>query len=83
MIRLLSRCNREADVAVLRWAYKHARELSRRMAVYRGEFAVGHPAFPNVKNNEDATPVDHTAPKIEYTSEDDKAIDDYHRKNGT
>jgi len=56
------------------------------MAVYRGEFIVGHPAFrkdSQVKNNEVATPVNATAPKIEYTSEDDKAIDDYHLRNGT
>ena len=55
------------------------------MAAYRGEFVVGHPVFPQdsqVKNNEVATPVDATAPKIEYTPEDDKAIDDYHRQNG-
>jgi len=56
------------------------------MAVYRGEFIAGHPAFPKdsqVKNGGVATPVDATAPKIEYTSEDDKVIDDYHRQNGT
>jgi len=86
MIRPLipSRCNRAADLE--RWGYKHARELARRMAVYRGEFNIGHPAFPKdsqVKNNEVATPVDATAPKIEYTFEDEKAIDDYHRQNGT
>ena len=55
------------------------------MAVYRGEFVVGHPAFPKnsrAKNDEVAIPVDATAPKIEYTAEDDKAIDDYHRQNG-
>ena len=56
------------------------------MAIYRGEFTDGHPSFPKdsqVKNNGAATPVDASTPKIEYTSEDDKAIDDYHRKNGT
>ena len=56
------------------------------MAAYRGEFNDGHPALPEdsqVKNHEAAMPVDATTPKIEYTSEDDKAIDDYHRKNGT
>ena len=55
------------------------------MPAYRGEFIVGHPTFPKdskVKNTEVATPVDATAPKIEYTSEDDKAIDEYHRQNG-
>ena len=55
------------------------------MGVYRGEFIVGHPAFPKgskVKNTEVATPVDATAPKIEYTPEDDEAIDEYHRQNG-
>jgi hypothetical protein len=27
----------DADLDVLRWAYKHARELARRMSLYRGE----------------------------------------------
>ena len=56
------------------------------MPVYRGEFVTDHPNFPKdskVKNNAVATPVDATAPAIEYTSEDDKAIDDYHRQTGT
>ena len=55
------------------------------MGVYRGEFIAGHPAFPkdsSVKNTEVATPVDAASPKIEYTPEDDKAIDEYHRQNG-
>ena len=60
------------------------------MAVYRGEFNVGefnvgHPDFSNdsqAKNSEATTPVDATAPKIEYTPEDDKVIDDFLRQNG-
>ena len=54
------------------------------MAAYRGEFIDGHPAFPKdsqAKNNE-VSPVGATAPKIRYTPEDDKVIDDFLRQNG-
>lgn len=30
----------------MRWGYKKARELVRRMGFYRGEFVPGHPVFP-------------------------------------
>jgi alcohol oxidase len=73
-------------VAVMRWAYKHCRELARRMRSYRGEYVVGHPNFPEGSEaicRESAQPVDASAAKINYTSEDDKAIDDYIRTFGT
>lgn len=72
-----------ADLAVLRWAYKHSREFARRMSAYRGYAAAAHPLFP--KGNEAATefqvqgPVAISAPDINYAEEDDAAIDDYHR----
>lgn len=55
------------------------------MDSYRGEFAVGHPDYP--EGSEAASkpakgPVAIEAPSVKYTPEDDKAIDDYHRKNG-
>lgn len=75
-----------ADVAVLRWAYKRAREYSRRMDVYRGELELGHPQFP--KDSAAAVgladgPVDIFAPDIIYSEDDDKIIDTYHRENGS
>ncbi len=75
-----------ADLAVLRWAYKHSREFARRMSAYRGYTAAAHPLFP--KGSEAATefevqgPVAISAPDIDYTEEDDAAIDDYHRLKG-
>lgn len=72
-----------ADLAVLRWAYKHSREFARRMSAYRGYTVATHPLFP--KGSEAATefrvqgPVAISAPDIHYTEEDNAAIDDYHR----
>ncbi|KAF9004051.1 GMC oxidoreductase-domain-containing protein [Cyathus striatus] len=72
-----------ADVVVLRWAYKKGREIARRMNAYRGELDLGHPEFPTeseaVPKPADG-PVDMNTTKIKYTPEDDKAIDEYHRK---
>lgn len=34
------------DVVTFLWGYKKARELARRMDLYRGEFFLEHPAFP-------------------------------------
>ncbi|KAK0500276.1 GMC oxidoreductase-domain-containing protein [Armillaria luteobubalina] len=72
-----------ADLAVLRWGYKHGRELARRMDGYRGCFVPGHPQFP--KESEAAIefqaqgPVAVSAPDIKYGQDDDDAIDEYHR----
>ncbi|KAK0469586.1 GMC oxidoreductase-domain-containing protein [Desarmillaria tabescens] len=74
-----------ADLVVLRWAYKHGRELARRMDAYRGCCVPAHPKFP--KGNEAAlelqaqSPIAVSAPDINYTAEDDFAIDEYHRLN--
>ena len=75
-----------ADLVILRWAYKHAREIGRRMEFYRGELQVGHPTF--VEGSQAATqlddkPVDISAPKIVYSKEDDDAIDEFHRRSGS
>jgi len=70
----------ESDLQVLVWAYKHSRELVRRMPMYRGEFVSEHPKFPEgseaVAKLADG-PVPINAPKIKYTKEDDKAIEEY------
>jgi alcohol oxidase len=55
------------------------------MDSYRGEFALAHPVFPKgseAEALESGKPVDANTPRINYTAEDDKAIDDYHRANG-
>lgn len=62
------------------WAYKISRELFRRMGIYRGELPLGHPRFPAgskaaVQPVADG-PVAPDAPRIEYTAEDDKAIEE-------
>ena len=75
-----------ADLVILRWAYKQAREIGRRMEFYRGELQVGHPTF--VEGSQAATqladkPVDISAPKIVYSKEDDDVIDAFHRRSGS
>ncbi|KAI0424088.1 GMC oxidoreductase [Xylaria sp. FL1042] len=72
------------DIKKCIWAYKTQREIARRMNVYRGELAMFHPAFatdskaacvelqgPPASNNEN----------IEYTAEDDAAIEEWLRNN--
>ncbi len=76
-----------ADVAVLRWGYKRAREILRRMPVYRGAFAPAHPHFDadslaGIALAEDG-PVPLNAPKIVYSKKDDDAIDANIRSFGT
>ncbi|KAH9921130.1 uncharacterized protein B0H18DRAFT_1121543 [Fomitopsis serialis] len=71
------------DVAVLRWGYKHGREIARRMAHYRGEHVPGHPLYPEGSTaacSGDAKPVALSESKIVYSEADDKAIDEYLRK---
>ncbi|KAG5649963.1 hypothetical protein H0H81_001310 [Sphagnurus paluster] len=72
------------DMGVLRWGYKKSREFARRMDCYRGELKIGHPVFPagsKAKTDESAKPVPIDAPDIEYSAEDNKAIDEFHRGN--
>ncbi len=61
------------------WAYKVSREIWRRMSIFRGELAATHPHFPPgskaaVIEKADG-PVAHDEKRIEYTAEDDKAIE--------
>ncbi|KAJ3553624.1 hypothetical protein NM688_g3508 [Phlebia brevispora] len=68
------------DVALLRWAYKRSREISRRMPCYRGEYAPWHPKFPEgsaAAAGLDVRPVAVDAPDLLYTAEDDKAIEQH------
>jgi len=75
-----------ADLGVLRWAYKKGREIARRMRCYRGEFGPGHPRYPEgsqaAVSKASAGPVDMFSPDITYSTQDDEAIDQYHRETG-
>ncbi|KAF6827996.1 alcohol dehydrogenase [Colletotrichum musicola] len=67
------------------WAYKHLREVARRTAFYRGEVAGGHPAFaPESKAalvDEVAADAHKSVTDLEYSTEDDKAIEQFLREN--
>ncbi|KAI6717188.1 GMC oxidoreductase [Diplocarpon mali] len=78
------------DMKAHAWAYKKQREIMRRTTMYRGELASSHPKFcPDSK----AACVDHNNPEvdvftkargirdIEYSEDDDQAIEQYLRDN--
>ena len=74
-----------ADLVILRWAYKHVREIGRHMEFYRGDLQIGHPAFAEdsqAATQQAGTPVEISATKIVYSKEDDGAIDEFHRRTG-
>lgn len=67
------------DVKKHIWAYKLSREMWRRMPIFRGELAMNHPKFPEgskaaVVEKADG-PLAKGNERIEYTAEDDKAIE--------
>ena len=73
------------DLALLKWGYKRSREYARRMTCYRGEYAPNHPQFPpgsKASCKSEGTPVAICDPDIEYTEEDDKAIEEFIRNFG-
>ncbi|KAH9017281.1 alcohol oxidase-like protein [Lactarius hengduanensis] len=73
----------QADVRPLTWAYKFTREIARRMPHFRGEPPVLHPAFDTgrpasvVAHAEGPVPLD--APRIVYSEEDERAVEDFVR----
>lgn len=82
----------EADVTKQIWAYKKQRELYRRTNQYRGELAIGHPAFregskaalvdgPAVQGGFKDEAARQALAPIEYDEEDDKAIEKWVRDN--
>jgi choline dehydrogenase-like flavoprotein len=78
----------DIDLKVQIWAYKKHREIMRRTRMYRGELALGHPMFPsgskaaciettttdNGNNTDDIR-------DLEYSAEDDRAIEQWLREN--
>ena len=75
-----------ADVQKLVWGYKQQRDVARRMAHYRGALEVGHPVFAEGSKAGFAY-VDERDRKsgkvepIEYSKEDDEAIELFIRQN--
>lgn len=68
------------------WAYKKQREITRRTNMYRGELAVGHPTFPAGSKAAVAEHIPDTGldvqdiQDLEYSAEDDKAIEQFLRE---
>ncbi|RYP19658.1 hypothetical protein DL765_003251 [Monosporascus sp. GIB2] len=73
----------DIDVRKQIWAYKKQREIMRRTAMYRGEVAAGHPRF--AAHSPAACIETDTALEnvrdIEYSAEDDAAIEQWLREN--
>ncbi|KAJ2969890.1 hypothetical protein NQ176_g8441 [Zarea fungicola] len=69
------------DLAAHIWAYKVTREISRRLSCFAGELEAGHPKFPHGSKAEvTAHPVaGEKLADIEYTPEDDEAIEAFIR----
>ena len=70
----------DVDVKKHIWAYKVTREMWRRMPIFRGELASGHPTFPEgskaaIIEKADGPVMTDDAARIEYSAEDDKAIE--------
>lgn len=70
----------DVDVKKHIWAYKKTREMLRRMPIFRGELASNHPSFPKgskaaVIEKADGPVITDDNFRIEYTAEDDKAIE--------
>lgn len=70
----------DVDVKKHIWAYKASREMWRRMPIFRGELAATHPRFPEgskaaVIETADGPVMTDDNARIEYSAEDDKAID--------
>ncbi|KAJ7620940.1 hypothetical protein FB45DRAFT_927948 [Roridomyces roridus] len=69
------------EVAALRWGYKKGREIARRLPSFRGSFEPAHPKYPqgSAARETETQPVPLGAPKMEYSKEDDAAIDEFLR----
>ncbi|KAI0643099.1 alcohol oxidase-like protein [Trametes meyenii] len=71
------------DMALHKWGYKRTREYARRLKSYRGEVAARHPAFSSASKVAVGArdgPVRVLAPDLEYSAEDEKALEDYIRQ---
>jgi alcohol oxidase len=75
--------NHESDLKKQLWAYKISREICRRLPYYKGELELGHPKFEEGSKAAlfDGTPTSEDVKDIEYSAEDDAAIEDWIRGN--
>ena len=73
----------DIDIKKQVWAYKKQREILRRTNFYRGELAAGHPRFPE-GSAAAAVEIEEALSNIrnlEYSQEDDAAIEQWLREN--
>lgn len=63
------------------WMYKKQREILRRMDTFTGEIAAGHPKFPGGSKAAVISAKPEVVQGVEYTAEDDKAIEAWLREN--
>ncbi|EIW56549.1 alcohol oxidase-like protein [Trametes versicolor FP-101664 SS1] len=71
------------EMTLHKWGYKRSREFARRLPSYRGEVVASHPVFaPSSKaaTGPRSGPVPVTAPDIEYTAEDEVALEAFIRR---
>lgn len=71
----------DVDLDMQIWAYKKSRDAMRRTAMYRGELAAGHPVFPETSAAACGPRSGPSDDPLEYTPEDDKAIEKWVREN--
>jgi alcohol oxidase len=75
-----------ADVRPLMWGYKRLREIARRMPHYRGEPPMLHPTFapdgPAAVVADADGPIPFDTPRIVYSEEDDRALEEFARAQG-
>ncbi|KAK3346006.1 putative glucose dehydrogenase [Lasiosphaeria hispida] len=74
------------DVKKHLWAYKAQREIARRMAIFRGEWAPLHPAFAPDSSAacvELDAPLDGEVRDVEYSAADDAAIEAWVREHAS
>lgn len=72
--------NHPSDIKKMVWAYKITREISRRLPYYKGEVEFGHPKFKEDSKARLGLDVNHDQ-DIEYSKEDDAAIEEWIREN--
>ncbi|KAH7233349.1 GMC oxidoreductase-domain-containing protein [Fusarium tricinctum] len=72
----------ELDLKKQVWAYKRSREIMRRTKMYRGEVEAGHPTWPEGSKvaSTDITDALSDVKDLEYSAEDDKAIEEWVRQ---
>lgn len=77
--------NHPSDIKKQLWAYKMSREIARRLPYYTGELELGHPKFKEgsaaALNDYSKTSAPEVTQDIQYSKEDDEAIEDWIRGN--